>query len=86
MLILEVPRFSRPQLVNYDFSRALGAIRPVKKRNDLTIRSAVMEKFFNDVQKPKDKPSSAPADQQDPEAQPKKAIPKGVVLGKDGKP
>ncbi|KAF6218451.1 hypothetical protein HO133_005800 [Letharia lupina] len=42
-----------------------------------------MDKFFNGIQKTNQKPT---ADPEDPTAPEKKAIPKGVVLGKDGKP
>ena len=42
-----------------------------------------MDKFFNDVQKKNKKPT---ADAEDPESPEKKSLPKGVVLGKDGKP
>ena len=43
-----------------------------------------MDKFFNDIQKTnKNKP---PPDPEEPAAPEKKALPKGVVLGKDGKP
>ena len=42
-----------------------------------------MDKFFSDVQKTNKKPAVEP---EDPAAPEKKAIPKGVVLGKDGKP
>ena len=44
---------------------------------------SAMDKFFNDVQKANKKPT---AESEDPAAPEKKAIPKGVVLGKDGKP
>lgn len=42
-----------------------------------------MDKFFGDVQKTNKKPT---AESEDPAAPEKKALPKGVVLGKDGKP
>lgn len=42
-----------------------------------------MDKFFNDIQKTNKKPT---ADSEDTPAPEKKALPKGVVLGKDGKP
>lgn len=42
-----------------------------------------MDKFFNDVQKANKKPAVESNDASPPE---KKALPKGVVLGKDGKP
>ena len=45
-----------------------------------------MDKFFSDVQKKQKKPESEPAKLESSEVPPKKAILKGVVLGKDGKP
>lgn len=42
-----------------------------------------MDKFFNDLQKANKKPTT---DSEDTAAPEKKALPKGVVLGKDGKP
>lgn len=45
-----------------------------------------MDKFFSDVQRKQNKPTSEPAESESSEVPPKKAIPKGVVLGKDGKP
>ena len=42
-----------------------------------------MDKFFNDVQRKNKKPTADAEDSEPPE---KKALPKGVVLGKDGKP
>ena len=42
-----------------------------------------MDKFFSDVQK-KDRKHTT--ESEDPAAPEKKALPKGVVLGKDGKP
>lgn len=42
-----------------------------------------MDKFFANVQKSKQSPGP---ELKSPDAEPKKAIPKGVVLGKDGKP
>lgn len=42
-----------------------------------------MDNFFSDVQKPKRQALSTPEKAEDG---PKKALPKGVVLGKDGKP
>lgn len=44
---------------------------------------STMDKFFNDVQKANKKPAAESDDASPPE---KKALPKGVVLGKDGKP
>ncbi len=49
----------------------------------LHVAILAMDKFFNDVQKTNKKPT---ADPEDPAAPEKKALPKGVVLGKDGKP
>ena len=48
-----------------------------------------MDKFFSQIQKPKQQSeSTAPSkpEPQNQEAPQKKALPKGVVLGKDGKP
>ena len=45
-----------------------------------------MDKFFTDVQKQQKKPATESGDAKDAETPPKKTIPKGVVLGKDGKP
>lgn len=42
-----------------------------------------MDKFFNDIQKTNKRP---PTESEEPAAPEKKALPKGVVLGKDGKP
>ena len=44
-----------------------------------------MDKFFSDVQKKGQKPTAESADGEKVGTQ-KKAIPKGVVLGPDGKP
>ncbi len=70
----KAPRFSR---------------RPRPKRNHTNLWQEIlhrfygMDKFFANVQKPKQNPGLGPGS---PDAEPKKAIPKGVVLGKDGKP
>jgi len=45
--------------------------------------SSGMDKFFANVQKPK---RNIPAESESPNAEPKKGLPKGIVLGKDGKP
>ena len=48
-----------------------------------------MDKFFSDVQKPKkqsEKGLFSDLKSQDQDTPQKKALPKGVVLGKDGKP
>ena len=42
-----------------------------------------MDKFFNDIQKKNKEPTPDSEDTATPE---KKTLPKGVVLGKDGKP
>ena len=47
---------------------------------------SAMDKFFNDIQKTKKKPAATAAESDEPESSEKKALPKGVVLGKDGKP
>ena len=44
-----------------------------------------MDKFFSDVQKQGQKPTVEPAEGEKEGTQ-KKALPKGVVLGPDGKP
>ena len=44
-----------------------------------------MDKFFSDVQKKGQEPTAEPAEGEEARTQ-KKAIPKGVVLGPDGKP
>lgn len=44
-----------------------------------------MDKFFSDVQKKGQKPTAEPVEGEQAGTQ-KKAIPKGVVLGPDGKP
>ena len=44
-----------------------------------------MDKFFNDVQKKGSKPTAEPAEGENAGTQ-KKSLPKGVVLGPDGKP
>ncbi|KAK3173310.1 hypothetical protein OEA41_006639 [Lepraria neglecta] len=45
-----------------------------------------MDKFFTDVQKEHSKPSTQSGEGKSADGTPKKAVPKGVVLGKDGKP
>ena len=45
-----------------------------------------MDKFFSDVQKNSSKPSTESVEGKSADGTPKKAVPKGVVLGKDGKP
>lgn len=49
----------------------------------LRVPVSAMEKFFSDVQKTTKKPTPK---SEDPAASEKKSLPKGVVLGKDGKP
>ena len=45
-----------------------------------------MDKFFSDVQKKNSKPLTESGEGKSADGTPKKAVPKGVVLGKDGKP
>lgn len=45
-----------------------------------------MDKLFSDIQKKNIKPSTESGEGKSTDGTPKQAIPKGVVLGKDGKP
>ena len=70
-----MPKFS--QQVEPQMSKHLDA------PSLLRAAPSAMDRFFNDIQKANKKPATESEDPATPE---KKAIPKGVVLGKDGKP
>ena len=80
----EAPKFSRSTYVNI-LSQALSLSLSLSISLSV-LRSTIlaMDKFTSDVQTPPSKkPAAEPEDAAAPE---KKALPKGVVLGKDGKP
>ena len=79
----QAPEFTRPQLSN---DHCPPSQHP--QRLLLSVTSKGMDKFFSDISKsPKAAPSAAPIPTEAEEKpEEKKALPKGVVLGKDGKP